>query len=121
MPGLILTIDPVENRGLDYSGVGFTIFSRQAKAEIGRGGRYLAHGEPSVGATLFMDTLLGILPDGKAPKRIYLPPGTDPAVAAKLRGEGWVTINGLNAGDSALEAKRLRCGHLLAPTGPKEI
>ena len=122
LPGLTLTIDPVENRGLDYSGVGFTIFSRRSAGEIGRGGRYLAHGEPAVGATLFMDTLLEVLPNGHPERRIYLPVGIAHTVASKLRKEGWITINGLSAAaDDAAEAKRLRCTHWLAPSGPRTL
>jgi len=122
LPDLKLTIDPVENRGFEYhTGVGFTIFSKQSAGEIGHGGRYSAQGEPAVGATLFMDTILEILPEGEAPARVYLPFGSDRAQGAKLRAEGWVTIQGLAAGEDArAEAKRLRCGHLLADGRLKE-
>ncbi len=53
-PDLVLTVDPVEHRGLEYhSGVGFTLFGRRQRGELGRGGRYLsAKGEPSTGFTL---------------------------------------------------------------------
>jgi ATP phosphoribosyltransferase regulatory subunit len=119
-PDLTLTIDPVETRGFEYhTGVGFTIFARQSAGEIGRGGRYLAHGEPAVGATLFMDTLMEILPKPEAPRRVYLPAGSDRQLAASLRDEGWVTINGLAAtSDVAAEAKRLRCSHRLLDGAP---
>jgi ATP phosphoribosyltransferase regulatory subunit len=123
LPDLPLTIDPVENRGFEYhTGVGFTIFSKSSAGELGHGGRYSAHGEASVGATLFMDTILQILPDSKTPARVYLPNGSDRKEAAKLRAEGWVTIQGLAAGeDPAAEAKRLHCSHLLADGRLKEI
>jgi len=123
LPGLTLTIDPVETRGFEYhTGVGFTIFARQSAGEIGRGGRYLAHGEPAVGATLFMDTLMEILPRPEAPKRLYVPAGTDRQLAASFRDLGWVTINGLAVTDDvAAEARRLRCGHVLLNGTPKEI
>lgn len=123
LPGLTLTIDPVETRGFEYhTGVGFTIFARASAGEIGRGGRYLAHGEPAVGATLFMDTLMDILPKPEAARRLYVPAGTGRADAAKYRDLGWITINGLAAADDvAAEAKRLRCSHVLWAGSPKEI
>jgi ATP phosphoribosyltransferase regulatory subunit len=113
----------VENRGFEYhTGVGFTIFCRHCAGEIGRGGRYSAHGEPAVGATLFMDTLLELLPESAPARRVYLPFGADRALAARLRDEGWVTIEGLAASkDDAAEAKRLRCSHVLAHGRIEEI
>ena len=115
LPGLTLTIDPVETRNFEYhTGVGFTIFARESAAEIGRGGRYLAHGEPAVGATLFMDTLMEILPRPAPPRRLYVPAGGDRKSAGSFRDSGWVTINGLAAADDvAAEARRLRCTHVL--------
>jgi ATP phosphoribosyltransferase regulatory subunit len=115
LPALTLTIDPVENRGFEYyTGVGFTLFARDCPSEIGRGGRYLAQGEPAVGVTLFMDSLLGILPAGPTPRRLFLPEGTPRALAARLRDEGWVTIGGLaEVADLRTEALRQGCSHLL--------
>ncbi|WP_142848799.1 ATP phosphoribosyltransferase regulatory subunit [Telmatospirillum sp. J64-1] len=115
-PGLALTVDPVENRGYEYhSGVSFTIFSRRAIAELGRGGRYLADGdEPATGVTLFMDTVQAVLPAPAAERRVFLPFGTAREVSARLRGEGWVTVAGLEeVADPRAEARRLNCGHLV--------
>ncbi|MBF0373418.1 MAG: ATP phosphoribosyltransferase regulatory subunit, partial [Alphaproteobacteria bacterium] len=120
-PGLILTIDPVENRGFEYhTGLAFTIFARQGHAELGRGGRYLAGStEPATGATLFMDTVLGVLAGPVPAKRLYLPFGTPVATARRLRAEGWVTVAGLTpAADEAAEARRLQCGHVLRAGAP---
>ena len=123
LPGLTLTIDPVETRRFEYyTGVGFTIFARQSAVEIGRGGRYLVQGETGVGATLFMDTLMEILPKPEAPKRVYVPAGSDRKQAASLRELGWVTINGLAAADDvAAEARRLRCSHVLLDGQPAAV
>jgi ATP phosphoribosyltransferase regulatory subunit len=114
-PSLTLTVDPVETRGFEYhTGVGFTIFAHGSSAELGRGGRYLAHGEPATGATLFMDSVLDVLPGPVEPKRVFLPLGTDAALAAQLRADGWVTVAGLDEIDDAkAEARRLGCGHLV--------
>ena len=115
MPGLALTIDPVENRGFEYhTGIAFTLFAKQASGELGRGGRYFAGGEPATGATLFMDTVLDAMPGPAAAKRIFLPVGTAPALAQRLRDEGWITVAGLaSVKDPHAEARRLACGHLV--------
>ncbi len=75
-----------------------------------------------MGATLFMDTLMEILPKPEAPRRLYVPAGNDRKLAASFRELGWVTINGLAAVDDFVpEARRLRCSHVLLAGQPKEI
>jgi ATP phosphoribosyltransferase regulatory subunit len=134
-PDLTLTIDPVERRGFEYhTGVCFTVFARRVRGELGRGGRYLAgeslmtgRGEPATGFTLFMDTVLNAAPEPETPKRLFLPFGTSPAEAKKLRDAGWSTVAGLEppsgepgAGD-AEEAKRLGCSHWLDRGTPQQV
>ncbi|RAU20459.1 ATP phosphoribosyltransferase regulatory subunit [Paramagnetospirillum kuznetsovii] len=124
LPGLALTVDPVENRGFEYhTGVGFTLFARNIGAELGRGGRYLAGGsEPATGATLFMDSVLSALSRPKAKARVLVPPGTPRATAQAIRDRGFVTVAGLEPDSaSTAEAKRLGCGHLLGADGIVEI
>ncbi|PKU26451.1 ATP phosphoribosyltransferase regulatory subunit [Telmatospirillum siberiense] len=118
-PELTLTIDPVEGRGFEYhTGPAFTIFARQSAAELGRGGRYQADGESAAGATLFMDTVLDVLPGPVAVRRIFLPFGTPFAEGQALRAEGWVTVAGLEkVADDRAESRRLACGHLLVAGG----
>ncbi len=118
LPGLVITVDPVENRGLEYhTGASFTFFARGVRGELGRGGRYRTgngEGEPATGLTLYTDTILRALPPQKRLRRIYVPAGSDAATAKRLRSEGWVTVAGLEAvRDSAAEARRLDCGHRL--------
>ncbi|NYZ16280.1 ATP phosphoribosyltransferase regulatory subunit [Azospirillum sp. RWY-5-1] len=121
-PDLTVTIDLVEYRGFEYhSGLSFTLFARGVRGELGAGGRYRTGtggedaGEPATGFTLFMDTVLRAVPMTPPPRRLFLPHGTPTDVAARLRGEGWVTVAGLaHADDEAAEARRLRCGHRLA-------
>jgi ATP phosphoribosyltransferase regulatory subunit len=118
LPGLAITVDPVENRGLEYhTGVSFTFYARDVRGELGRGGRYRTgngEGEPATGLTLYTDTILRALPPQGPPRRLYVPVGTDAALAKRLRGEGWVTVAGLETvGDTAAEARRLNCGHRL--------
>ncbi len=120
-PSLELTIDPVEIRGYEYhSGVTFTIFSKSARGELGRGGRYIAGngaetaGEAATGITLFLDTVIRSLPDSPQPKRIYLPTGSSPEDARRLRAEGWITVPSLSAEeDGAHRARALGCTHIL--------
>jgi ATP phosphoribosyltransferase regulatory subunit len=117
MPDLVLTVDPVENRGFEYhTGIAFTVFAKHASGELGRGGRYFADGEPATGATLFMDTVLDAMPPPETARRLYVPLGTPAAVAQQLRGgiEKWITVAGLSpVPDVKVEARRLGCGHAL--------
>jgi ATP phosphoribosyltransferase regulatory subunit len=118
LPGLAITVDPVENRGLEYhTGISFTFYARGVRGELGRGGRYRTgngEGEPATGLTLYTDTILRALPAQTPPRRIYIPAGSDAAIAKRLRGEGWVTVAGLEpVADVAAEARRLACRHRL--------
>jgi ATP phosphoribosyltransferase regulatory subunit len=132
VPGLTLTVDPVEHRGFEYqTGVSFTFFAQGVRGELGRGGRYTAElpdggRESSTGFTLYMDTVLRALPEAQAPRRLYLSAGTDPAQARELRAAGWITVAGLEAvadprADSRAEARRLVCTHLLTAEGVEEL
>ncbi|MGE0724400.1 MAG: ATP phosphoribosyltransferase regulatory subunit [Alphaproteobacteria bacterium] len=122
MPGLALTIDPVENRGFEYhTGLSFTFFARGVRGEIGRGGRYVTgfgRPEPSTGVTLYTDTLMRAAPRPADRRRIFLPADATPETGRRLRADGWVTIQGLASGDDAAEARRLGCSHRLAGEAP---
>ncbi len=127
-PNLTLTADAVENRGFEYhTGVTFTIFAPAVRGELGRGGRYRAgngdtQGEPATGLTLFMDSVLRALADPVSPKKIFLTPGTPAGTARTLRGDGWITIAGMDGNsDSKSEARRMNCTHLLIDGKPKEV
>ncbi|MBC7951478.1 MAG: ATP phosphoribosyltransferase regulatory subunit [Rhodospirillaceae bacterium] len=123
-PDVVLTVDPVENRGFEYhTGIAFTLFGRNLSGELGRGGRYLAGGmEPAAGATVFMDSVLAALPGSNPPRRIFVPAGTPRPWAQALRAQGWVTVAGLvPVADDEAEAKRLGCGHVLAADGVKSV
>jgi ATP phosphoribosyltransferase regulatory subunit len=127
-PQARLTIDPVEHRGFEYqTGISFIFFAKGVRGELGRGGRYEASGpngarESSTGFTLFMDTVLRALPAPAVAKRIFLPLGTAPEEARRLRAEGWVTLAGLEETDDVrAEARRLGCGFLLSGGETLEI
>jgi ATP phosphoribosyltransferase regulatory subunit len=116
VPDLVLTVDPVEHRGLEYhSGVGFTLLARRVRGELGRGGRYLsAKGEPSTGFTLYLDTLLRAVPMPEPRRRLFLPPVTPRTTAAAWRRKGWITVAGLDPVTEVRgEARRLGCTHYL--------
>jgi ATP phosphoribosyltransferase regulatory subunit len=117
LPGITLTVDPVESRGFEYhSGVGFALFANGVRGELGRGGRYIAGGEharePATGFSLFMDSVMRALGKPEPSRRVFLPLDTPRAVGLKLREDGWVTIAGLDAvTDSDGEAARMGCSH----------
>ena len=128
MPTLKVTVDPVENRGFEYhTGISFTFFARVDPehgplGELGRGGRYQAGPEPGTGFTLYTDTILRTLPELASRPRILVPPGEDPARAAVLRAEGWITVAALlPAADWPVEARRLGCDHVLAGGVPAPV
>jgi ATP phosphoribosyltransferase regulatory subunit len=121
-PDISLTVDPVEHRGFEYhTGICFTLFAADVRGELGSGGRYLAgadtedgSGEPATGFTLFMDTVLRAVPRPESARRLFVPAGTPPEEGPRLRGEGWVTVSGLDdAADATAEARRLECSHAL--------
>ncbi|HTZ38211.1 MAG TPA: ATP phosphoribosyltransferase regulatory subunit [Stellaceae bacterium] len=122
IPALKVTVDPVENRGFEYhAGISFAFFARSDSGplgELGRGGRYDAGGpaasEPATGFTLYTDMVLATLPAAAARRRVLVPPGADPAGAAALRRNGWITVAALApAADWHAEAGRLDCSHVL--------
>lgn len=134
-PAQGLTIDAVENRGFEYhTGVSFTIFARGVRGEIGRGGRYRMAGldsgrgteESSTGFTLYMDSILRALPAAKAAARLYLPAAIAAQQGPTWRAQGWVTVAGLEDGESGpdnerAEARRLQCSHALVDGKPAAV
>jgi ATP phosphoribosyltransferase regulatory subunit len=142
VPGIRITLDPVEHRGFEYhTGIGFTVFARGVPTELARGGRYRvpngdgtgdgtgdgaaagdAEGERATGVTLDVDTILGIVPLRGAIRRILLPLGTSAEAAAALRADGWVTVAVLDAkAVPDKEAQRLACSHVLLDGGPEPV
>lgn len=119
-PAIKLTLDPVENRGFEYhTGVSFTIFAYGVRGEVGSGGRYIATsngtgGEPATGFTLYVDTILRVLPEPESRRTVYVPPGIAAPRIHELQADGWVTVAGLDAvADDMAEARRLGCSHVL--------
>ncbi|HVZ01836.1 MAG TPA: ATP phosphoribosyltransferase regulatory subunit [Dongiaceae bacterium] len=119
-PDLTLTVDPTDHRGFEYhTGMTFSLLGRKVRGEFGRGGRYVNQaGEAATGFTLYLDTLLRALPVPGAMQRLFVPVEAAPGVAQRLRGEGWITVHGLTAGDARKEARRLGCSHVFADGKP---
>lgn len=115
-PELRLTVDPVEFRGFRYeTGVSVTIYAPGRHEELGRGGRYLCgETEPATGLTLLPDAVLRAAPARQARPRVFVPHGTPPDDAVRLRRDGYATVAGLApVPDAAAEARRLGCSHIL--------
>ena len=121
---LNLTIDPGESRGFEYqTGVSFALFADGARGELGRGGRYsLEGGESAIGFTIYLDSLMGVVPETLSPRRLYLPFGTPADQARKLRDDGWTTIQGLEQSvKPEVEATSLTCSHILRGNRSEEL
>lgn len=123
-PDLPLTLDAVENRGFEYhTGLCFTFFAPGWRHHLGRGGRYRTGdggAEPATGLSLFLHSLIGILPEPVPPRRVLVPlPGVAPGVLEDLHDRGWVTVAALEPGkDWNREAIRLHCTHVLQDGHP---
>lgn len=121
---LALTIDPVEYRGFEYqTGVSFAVFAHGSRSELGRGGRYPINGdETATGVSLYLDAVLRAASPPPPRDRIFVPHGAPPATAARLRGDGWICVAGLEpTDDDTAEARRLGCSHLLANGEPRAL
>lgn len=135
LPDLVVTVDLVEQRGFEYHrGVSFTLFARNVRGELGRGGRYIAATAPesetsetpadaaATGFTLYLDSILRAAPPPSRPQRVFIPFGAPPEAAAAARNEGWVTLAGLTPDvDAAVEAARLGCDHVMLDGRPQPL
>lgn len=121
LPDLVLTVDPVENRGFEYHrGISFTLFARGLHGELGRGGRYeigFGQDEAATGFTLYTDTLTRAAPRPEPARRCYVPLAAAAGAAGRLRAEGWVTVQALDDAEDVAEARRLGCSHRLGAQG----
>jgi ATP phosphoribosyltransferase regulatory subunit len=116
MSDVTISIDPLGGGQFSYhSGIGFSIFAKGAKAEIGRGGRYkIDEEEGGIGATLYVNELFRLLPRPVEKEKILIPFETDEKQIKKLQSEGYVVINSLEQCDDMKQiAKYLECSYLL--------
>ncbi|MBV9786049.1 MAG: ATP phosphoribosyltransferase regulatory subunit [Acidisphaera sp.] len=115
-PGVKLTIDPVEFRGIRYhTGVCSTVYAPGRHEELGRGGRYVCGAaEPATGLTLYPDAVLRAAPPRQPRTRVFVPAGADAAGAQAMRQQGYATVAALaGCDDDRAEARRLLCTHML--------
>lgn len=121
-PEMPVTLDVLENRGFEYHcGMGFTVFSVEGGAVLGRGGRYKAGldgstVEPACGVTFFMENVLEHCRRPDHAKRVYVPAGYPFGDASRLRREGYAVVRGLKSGGEE-EARRLSCDCILSDGG----
>ncbi len=93
-----VTIDPLETRGFEYhNGVVFTLFAKNIRGEIGRGGRYDIYDgqmveETATGFTLYMDTLRQGIAERDAPKIEDVQASPDWNAVKEKHEQGIVTI-----------------------------
>ncbi|MEI6419735.1 MAG: ATP phosphoribosyltransferase regulatory subunit, partial [Sphingomonadales bacterium] len=111
-PDVGVTLDPTERHGFEYqTWLGFSLFGAGIAGEVGRGGAYRldtpAGAEAAIGFSLYVDGLVDAGLGLGSARRILLPAGTAPMVAAGLRTQGWQTV-ALLAGDG--RAQDYRCG-----------
>ena len=74
-PSVNITLDPLENRGFKYhSGLSFTIFSKNFRGEIAKGGRYLTvSNETATGCTIYTEKIYNTANDFIENKLVYVP------------------------------------------------
>ncbi len=119
-----VTLDPTERHGFEYqSWLGFSIFADGVRGEIGRGGSYtVMHDsgaeEPATGFSLYPDAIVNGGLSAPERRRLFVPLGTDAALAARMRAEGWVTVAQLDAADTP-EAQL--CTHVLSEGGARPV
>ncbi len=100
LTGFKLTIDPLETQGFEYhNGVAFTIFAKNIRGELGRGGRYDVYEgetprESAAGFTFYMDTLRQGLADHIKKDIKTISGKADWAEVKDLQDQGFTTIIG---------------------------
>lgn len=116
-----VTLDPTERHGFEYqSWFGFTLYAEGLHGAIGRGGTYKIGGtdEAATGFTLYLNALAQIAPEPEPVRMVFLPFGYEPAIADRLRAEGWRTKAQLSDSD---DPKVLGCTHSLELGKPAEL
>lgn len=115
-----ISVDPIESVKFTYhSVIGFSVFSRHAKSELGRGGRYVINSggnkTDAVGFTVYVNELFRILPKSKPKKRVFVAIGTAAEDIEKLQADGAITVMAVDKdADNKKEAERLGCKAVFA-------
>ena len=109
-----LTIDPVENRGFEYhSTISFTLFCRQSQNELGRGGRYviMQNGEAATGVTLFVNTLMDVVPLQPENPRLLVPGNAGITECTAWQKQGYDVVRAIGGAWDAVAANKQGCTH----------
>jgi ATP phosphoribosyltransferase regulatory subunit len=115
LPDQQFTLDPAEFHGFQYqTWIGFSLFAKNVRGEVGRGGAYVISAagkadENAVGFSVYLNGLVDAGAGVEPRQRVFLPAGTADDICARLRGEGWVTVQALDPQDSA---RAQRCSHV---------
>lgn len=124
LPQQAFTLDPVEYHGFQYqTWVGFSIFAKNVRGEVGRGGAYIiaapdGTAEVAVGFSIYLNGLVDAGAGVEVRKRVFLAVNTDASIGARLRAEGWVTVQALEPADSP---RAQRCSHVWDGKAVREV
>ena len=124
LPDIIITLDLSELNGFEYhTGLGFSLFSPQAKSELGKGGRYLtSNSESAVGFSVYLDSLLKISIENKKGNRILIPLAASFEESKKLRDAGWLTVKLFKESTNLYnDAVNLRCSYIFYENEPRPL
>ncbi|MDP2815957.1 MAG: ATP phosphoribosyltransferase regulatory subunit, partial [Rectinemataceae bacterium] len=115
----MITLDPLEYRGFEYhTGVCFSIFSKSAGGELGRGGRYIIENTrglkfEATGMTLSVSALQRLVPVKRPKAKVYCVSETLYSALKQLREQGYRTVMAVKAAaDERAEAKALGCRYI---------
>ena len=113
-PSVNIILDPLENRGFKYhSGLSFTIFSKNFRGEIAKGGRYLTvSNETATGCTIYTEKIYNTAKDFIENKLVYVP-FLDINDANSIINKGYDIIFGTRENDNVeQEAHEMGCKYI---------
>lgn len=116
-PDVNMTLDAVENRGLEYhTDFSFSVFASGFPEELARGGRYALdqkEANSSTGFTIYINNIVRNIQVELEEEKVYVPVGAPPEIIPPLQEGGYIIINGLEGEANAEEeAERLGCTHI---------
>ena len=113
-PLVNITLDPLENRGFKYhSGLSFTMFSKNFRGEIAKGGRYLTvSNETATGCTIYTEKIYNLSKDFIENKLVYIP-FLNINVANSIINKGYDVIFGTSVNpNTEQEAHKMGCKYI---------
>ena len=113
-PLVNITLDPLENSGFKYhSGLSFTIFSKNFRGEIAKGGRYLTvSNETATGCTIYTEKIYNSSKDFIENKLVYIP-FLNIFDANSIINKGYDVIFGKSVNDNIeQEAHKMGCKYI---------